>query len=68
MFQFLFKSLEINGASVTTLINFISNNLVNVIIYDIKQALNGYYFLNETLSIKWVFGMLCLMIGVLIIS
>jgi hypothetical protein len=31
MFQFLFKSFERNGSSVTTLLNFLSNSLLNVI-------------------------------------
>ena len=30
MFQFLFKSYETNGSSVTTLVSFVANNALNV--------------------------------------
>lgn len=53
MLQFLFKSFEKNGASLTTLLNFISNNILNVMdIFKKKsKALNGYFILSETISL-----------------
>lgn len=38
MFQFLFKSFETNGSSLTVLLNFITNNALNV--YSISKYIN----------------------------
>jgi len=43
MFKFLFNSLELNGATVTSTINFIFNNCLN--------ALSGYIFFKESVNI-----------------
>ncbi|CAD8085390.1 unnamed protein product [Paramecium primaurelia] len=60
MFQFSFKSMQINGSSVTVLLQFIVGNLIN--------GLNGYFLLNESLSLQWLIGIILMCLGVYMIS
>ncbi|CAD8094335.1 unnamed protein product [Paramecium sonneborni] len=60
MFQFNLKSLQINGSSVTVLLQFIVGNLIN--------GLNGYFLLSESLSLQWFIGIIFMCLGVYMIS
>lgn len=68
MFQFLFISFEKNGSSITTLLNFLSNSLLNVNYSMDYKALTGYYIMGELVSGRWVLGMVLLTIGVVLIA
>ncbi|CAK89180.1 unnamed protein product (macronuclear) [Paramecium tetraurelia] len=68
MFQFSFKSMQINGSSVTVLLQFIVGNLINVRMVYLSQGLNGYFLLSESLSLQWLIGIILMCFGVFMIS
>ncbi|KRX08070.1 hypothetical protein PPERSA_02202 [Pseudocohnilembus persalinus] len=60
MMKFMFNSLQYNGATLTTMISFLFNNVVN--------AVMGYYLFSEYVSMKWIIGIFCIVLGISIIE
>ena len=59
MFKFMFNSFEVNGATITTSLNFIFNNALNLI--------SGYLLFKEKINYYQIIGILAILIGILII-
>lgn len=67
MLQTLLYNWKLNGATVGTALNFVTNITINVF-FPFKKTFLGFYFFGEKISMNFVLGIFLILLGTLLLQ